>query len=423
MRPPAGAPAARSLRWIWLLISLFTAAVLFLPVLAHWLEGPLRPDVLQYLPAQTAERGRSLARDILTANALGSMVTFGAMLWLCLSQSGNRVVVWLEGLGRGRLWLSTVILAFVAALSQWLPGLPFAFYGYRVKVAYGLVHSTPLAWLIDTLVSFIIDAILISAIAIPCYALLRRSPRWWWLPGGAIAVVLFAFMNMIYPVYIQPLTTPVVPVTDPQVLSSVERLADKGGVKIGPPRELLMSQKTKASNASVSGLGPTKQVLIWDTLLQQLQPKEVEVVLGHELGHARYMDEIRYTVEDGLIMFLIVYLLAWILRLMARTGAMGLSTPFAPRVFMPMLALALMLQGIASPIENTISRVAESRADRFALELTADPASFISAFKKMSSENLSDIDPPKLDEWLRWNHPSIMNRFRQAEAFAREQGH
>jgi STE24 endopeptidase len=189
-----------------------------------------------------------------------------------------------------------------------------------------------------------------------------------------------------------------------------------------PVRDVLVadaSRRTKAVNAYVSGLGPTRRIVVYDTLLDRAEPAEVRSVVAHELGHARDRDVLTGTALGALgaaTGVVAVYLLgSWtgLLRLA------GVDSIAEPRALPLVLAVAAVAGLVAGPAQSLVSRRVEARADAHALALSADPATFVAMQERLSTVNLADPDPNRLEHLLFGSHPSTVERMAAARAYAR----
>jgi STE24 endopeptidase len=176
------------------------------------------------------------------------------------------------------------------------------------------------------------------------------------------------------------------------------------------------SRRTTAANAYVAGIGSTKRVVIFDTLLRDFSPSEAREVVAHELGHVHYHD-----VRNGLLYLAIVapfgmFAAARLGERLAPRGSLGTATAVPATV----LAISLLAPAITM-ISNQLSRGVEARADRFAMELTGDPQALIGFQRRIAIQNVSDPAPPKWTTFLLATHPTTMQRIGQALAFSREE--
>lgn len=399
---------------VWWLLLTLGLSLIFLLLFAVLEQRPLEVEALRYFPAELLERGRTFAREVRIAASLQALASLGLLLFLCFSPPGARLLARLEGV-EGTGWRSLLRVVLGLFLLTSLVELPFSFYlGHLHEKAYGLTRQAAGDWLVEHLVNLGVSLALQLLLWLPCYWLIRRSPRRWWLPATALTAGFSAVMVALYPVLILPLEHPVRPVRDPQVLAMIQRLADQAGVEVEAVAELQVSPKSNRLNAMVTGLGPTKQVILYNTLRQQMTPAEVEVVLAHELSHAAHGDLVRSWLLSATTGAVGLALAAWLLRAMQEVGPLYLPAPHAARGLALLLLFFSLFDSITAPIHNYQSRQMEVRADAFALRLTQNPRAMVTSFQKLAGANPSDPSPPAVVEFLSHSHPSILRRIRRA---------
>jgi Zn-dependent protease with chaperone function len=243
---------------------------------------------------------------------------------------------------------------------------------------------------------------------------MRRFGRRWWVPAAAVVVAFGAIVTYASPIVLDPLFNKFTPLPQGQLRSDVLDMARRAGVDVGQVYVMDASRRTTAANAYVTGLGRTKRVVIYDTLLKEFSPREVRQVVAHELGHVHYRD-----VPHGLLYLAIVAPLGMLA--VARIGerltpAGGLGTAAA----VPAVALAIAVIAPAiTTVSNQLSRDVEARADRYSMELTRDPRELIGFEKRIVVQNVSDPDPPGWVSVLLGTHPTAVQRIGQALAFER----
>jgi len=235
---------------------------------------------------------------------------------------------------------------------------------------------------------------------------MRRFGRSWWIPAAAVVVTFGVISTYATPVIIDPLFNRFDRLGCP-LRSEVLQLADKAGVKVGEVYEMDASRRTTAANAYVNGLGSTKRVVIYDTLLKDFRPDAVRAVVAHELGHVHYHD-----VPHGLLYLLVVapFGMLAVARLAERMDRGGSPVPAVA------LAIALLVPA-TTMISNQLSRDVEARADRFSMQLTHHPQALIDFQRKITVQNVGDPDPPGWVSFLLGTHPTAVQRIGQALAF------
>ena len=273
----------------------------------------------------------------------------------------------------------------------------------------GLVTQSWTGWVGDIAKGIAIDAVIVGAGGALLVYGMRRFGRRWWAPAAAIAVGFGVVMTYLSPIVIEPIFNRFEPLPQGKLRSDVLALAEEAGVKVGEVYEMDASRRTTAANAYVGGLGSTKRVVLYDTLLRDFSPEEVRLVVAHELGHVHYRD-----VPHGLLYLAIVapFGMFAVSRLAERWAPSGgpLAVPAVG------LALALMVPALTM-VSNQLSREVEARADRFSLRLTDQADALIGFQQRIVKQNVSDPEPPAWVSFLLGTHPTAMERIGQALAF------
>ncbi|RAO43090.1 Ste24 endopeptidase [Micromonospora noduli] len=408
------------------LAGLTIALVVLAALLIPWHRPPApRADQLAALgdlPAEQVAKGREFRAALrpggYTALAVGLLIA----LALGLTPLGSRLV---ELVGRpfGGHWAAQAVLGGLAVvLVADLVTLPFAAWRQSVLTRYGLSTNGWSGWAVDLLKSYAVSAVIGAVALFGFYAVIRLAPRWWWAFGAAGAAVLVVLLSFVLPVLVEPVFNRFTPMEQGPLRTELMSMAARDGV---PVRDVLVadaSRRTRAVNAYVSGLGPTRRVVVYDTLLREATPAEVTAVVAHELGHAKDSDVAAGTLTGALgaaAAVVALYLLgSWgpLLRLA------GVDSVAQPRAFPLLVALVTVAGLVAAPVQALISRRVEARADAHALALTNDPESFESMQRRLGSVNLGDPDPPRWEYLYSASHPSTVERMAAARAYAREVG-
>jgi STE24 endopeptidase len=255
-------------------------------------------------------------------------------------------------------------------------------------------------WLADRTKGLAVSLVLGTAAWTTAVALARALPGWWPLPAGAALALAVLFLSFVAPVVLEPLFNRFRPLEDESLAADVRLLSRRAGV---PVREVLVadaSRRTTKVNAYVSGIGRTRRVVLFDTLLQSADPAAVQVVVAHELGHRRERHIAKMTVL-GMAGAAVAVAVLWSV-LGSRLGDPGAL----PRA----LLLLLLLELAALPAGGWLSRRFERVADRCSLELTQAPAAFARTHLELARRNLSDLEPPRLVYLLLFSHPTAPER-------------
>ena len=316
--------------------------------------------------------------------------------------------------GRGRPLVAVVAiyaalyLAFDFALK-----LPFRYYaGYVRPHEYGLSIESLGHWLGDAgkaLGLRYAGAVLFAWIP---FGLMAWSPRRWWLWVGLLVLPFSAGSALLAPIVVDPLFNRFGPMRDKALEARIEALAARAGIEGSDIYEVDKSRETTTVNAYVTGLGGTKRVVLWDTLIRKLDAREVEAVMGHEMGHF-VLNHVATGITLGSAGTLVVlYLLATgTRRVIARHGTrFGLDREGDVAATPLLLVQAQLLLLLTAPINNATSRWMEHEADRFALELTRDNHAAASSFAKLQADNLAVPFDDTFTRLFRATHPALGDR-------------
>ncbi|MFL5907193.1 MAG: M48 family metallopeptidase, partial [Solirubrobacterales bacterium] len=295
--------------------------------------------------------------------------------------------------------------------------VPFGVAAHERSVDVGLSSQSLGGWFTDWAKATAIGAVLAGLVGSFALALMRRFGKRWWIPGSAAVVIGAAILTWLAPVVLAPLFNKFEPLPPGQARSDVLELARKADVDVGQVYRVDASRRTTAINAYVNGIGSSKRVVLFDTLLDDLNRGERRSVVAHELGHVHGND-----IRRGLLFAAIATPLALIF---AGTAASALARrqgvePGQP-AYLPAFALVIAATSFVIGIAgNQLSRAVEARADTFALQLTDDPRGMIELQQQLADRNLSDPDPPGAFSFLFGTHPPATERI--GAALAWEQG-
>jgi Zn-dependent protease with chaperone function len=285
-------------------------------------------------------------------------------------------------------------------------GLPLAAAARQRAVRVGLITQGWRGWATDLLKAEAISAPLSAAGGALVVAGMRRFGERWWLPGAGGLVAVGVLSLLAGPTLLDPVFNTFEP-AEPGLRERVQRLAAAAGVRVDRVLVMDASRRTTASNAYVTGLGPTKRVVLYDTLLRDFEPAQVDFVVAHELAHVRHRDVPRAL---GLLAAAAPALMWSVARLSrGRADASAL-----PRVTLAAGAVAPLFGILA----NTVSRRAERRADRFAMALVEDPKAQIAFQRDICVRNVAEPEPPRWVRVVFGSHPTTLERIAMAEAAA-----
>jgi STE24 endopeptidase len=291
--------------------------------------------------------------------------------------------------------------------------LPVGAIARQRAIDVGLITQSWAGWAGDLAKGWAIGGVIAGAGGALAVVLLRRFPRRWWVPASGIVVAFAVVITYAGPILLDPVFNKFEPVRG-QTRADVLELAERAGVDVGEVQLMDASRRTTAANAYVAGLGDTKRVVLYDTLVDNFTRDEVRLVVAHELAHVHHRD-----VPNGLLWVALVAP-AGLFAVAALTRRLAPQADRAPASAIPALALSLaIVVPVVATISNQLSRRVEARADTYSLELTDAPEPFIDFEKRIAVRNVSDPDPPGWQVSLLSTHPPTVQRIGAGVAYAR----
>lgn len=379
------------------------------------------PEILAHFTPEDVARGHVYAVGRYWLFAAGTALRLAALALLIVTPASAALRNLAVRLSPARPAVAVAIYVALLVLIFELLTLPLGYYaGFVREHAFGLSTQTRAGWFLDRAKG----ALLTLALALPLGSLLallwRRYPGRWVLPAWGLAGVVMILLVALAPVVIDPIFNVIRPLRDPAMAQRVMALTGKAGIPVDQVYEMDASRRTRKGNAYVTGIGHTKRIVLYDTLLMGSSPDEVELVVAHEIGHWKRAHIWKGIGLSLLGMGIALWCGARVLDWAVRRGGFRLAGP-ADVAGIPLFLLAMFVLSLASlPIQNAISRTFERQADRTSLELTGNPAAFIRSEVQLARSNLADLAPPRLVVWLLYTHPPVAERIRMAEAFPAE---
>jgi STE24 endopeptidase len=348
-----------------------------------------------------AEDFRSLQRLL----ALGGTALTGLTLAVVALRPPGQVRRLMES-GRERPIRGAALVGAGLVLTLTVVTLPLDAIRHERAKDVGLATQDWLPWLGDVAKLTGLEALFAAGGAALALALVRRFPRGWWAPAAAGVTAIGVLTIYLFPVLVDPLFNDFERLPDGRLRSEVFRLADKAGVDVGEVYRVDASRRTTGANAYVGGIGQTKRVVLYDNLIEDFPPDQLESVVAHELAHVKNRDAARALLWLALVAPAGTFLVQQLAR---RIGRTNWDRPGPEAV--PVLALSIALVSFGVTIAaRALSRSVEGRADAFAIELTDDPAAHIAFKRRLAVNNVSDPDPPELWHLVFGTHPTTVDR-------------
>lgn len=319
---------------------------------------------------------------------------------------------WTAGRGR-RTWAALLSFLAAYALIVFLAELPLAYWGsYLQPHAFGLSDQRLGKWFGDELKGLMLAVFALWLFVPGTLWFIRKSPDRWWIWTSLLAIPIAFLLLMLTPVFIAPLFNDFGPMKDASLEAEILALAERAGIEGSRVFEVEKSLDTNTVNAYVTGLGSTKRIVLWDTIIARLERDELLVVMGHEMGH--YV--LGHVISSMLLLSLAIPVTLYLFHTIARRliaryrSRFGFDT-FGDVAALPLFSLLITAFSlVVAPVTNLWSRHQEHESDRFALEITHDNQACARAFAELARTNLGNPRPGPLFVLWRASHPTVGDR-------------
>lgn len=358
-------------------------------------------------------------RYTLAKNQFGQLEsTFDTGLLVILLLTGLLPSVYQCGtaaLGDSTATIALIVITLPLLLS--LVRLPFDWAAqFRLEEAFGFNTTTPRTWWLDHIKGVVLSLL----IGYPLLWLIVSFPGWtgpaWWFHAWLAVLAFQLILMFVAPVLILPWFNRFTPLPEGGLRVRLQQLAHRTRFL---HRDILLmdgSRRSRHSNAFFTGLGRFRRIVLYDTLVSQLQDDELEAVLAHEIGHCRLRHIPRLLAASALGSFILFFLFAQLSNQAWFFEAFG----FQSAGLGPLLLLALVFGGALSfwlsPLTNSWSRRFEYQADQFGAQVMGDPRPLVRALRKLTQRNLGNLTPHPAYSWFYYSHPTLWERERALNA-------
>jgi STE24 endopeptidase len=338
---------------------------------------------------------------------------------ILLTGFSSRMRTWATRISRKRV-LTIAIYFAIFSIVTFVIDLPRAYYEEFVREhAYGLSNQTLSKWFGDSMKSLAVGVVMGALFLWVPYLLLKKSPRRWWLYTAMAAVPFLCLTLLIAPVWIDPLFNTFGPMKNRALETKILQLADRAGIEGGRVYEVDKSTDTNALNAYVAGVGGTKRIVLWDTIIARLDEPQLLFVMGHEMGHYVlnhiWKELAIFSVMIAVLLYAVHRLAGAVIALQqVRFGFTELSDVASLPLIMLLFSLAFF---VVSPLALGITRHFEHEADRFGLEITRANRPAALSFVRLQEDNLANPRPHWLVRLFRASHPTLAERIEFANGY------
>ena len=408
--------------WIWSLV--FAALLLAGLATRFWLASRQVRHVATYRHAVPSPFDRTItlsahqkAADYtiakLRVGLIDAALAAAILVGWTLMGGLNTLNQWLIGwMGQGLHQQLALLVAFVAVGG--LLELPLTWYRvFRLEERFGFNRMTPKLWIMDGLKGIGVGLVIGLPVAAVVIWLMDSAGPYWWLWAWAVWMGFNLLLLVLYPTVIAPLFNQFKPLDDDALKTRIEQLMQRCGFSAKGLFVMDGSKRSAHANAYFTGFGPSKRVVFFDTLLQQLSPAEIDAVLAHELGHFRHRHIIKRIGMMFAISLLGFALLGWLSAQIWFYSGLGVTPSFTGSNSALALILFLSVVPLATffitPLMSQLSRQHEFEADAYAMA-HADGKDLASALLKLYQDNASTLTPDPLYVKFYYSHPPASER-------------
>ena len=330
------------------------------------------------------------------------------------------LVAKIAGLQWHLIWQALIFFGTLLVLGG-VVGMPFDIYHtFVLEKKYGFSTITWKLWLTDLVKSVLISAILMGVLLSAFMAFILYWPNSWWFWAWVFFTAFEILLLWLFPVVIAPLFNKYEPIKDEELKGKIEALLSKVGLKAKGIFQVDEGKRSKHTNAYFTGIGKTKRIVLFDTLLASHSQDEILAVLAHEIGHWKkkhILKQLIFMIAASFVGFYLIFLLVnW----PPLYEAFGLyQTP----VYAGLLLVSLYFSCIGfffSPLGAWISRRYEREADQMANDLTGTSEPMMNALKRLAKDNLSNLHPHPWYVWFYYSHPPLLERIEYLKAMDRK---
>nr|WP_269090724.1 M48 family metallopeptidase [Aliarcobacter butzleri] len=306
-------------------------------------------------------------------------------------------------------WLKAIVFVDLFIIINWILTLPFELYStFKLNKKYEFSNITPALFIKDTIKTGVLFLVFGSAVIAGISFIINNFPSWW-IFGFVFIFAVIILINMVYPVIRDKMFDKFEKLKDKELEEKIEKLLDEVGFKSSGVFSVDASKRDNRLNAYFGGLGSTKRVVLFDTLVEKLTHNELLAVLGHELGHFKNGDILKNIGIMGFVMFVFFAIFGNLsdelfLGLNLQNEPYAIITVFL--IFSPILSFFLM------PLISLISRHNEYAADNFGSNL-ATKEDLVTALLKLANENKSFPLSHPLYIFFYYSHPPLIERFKE----------
>jgi STE24 endopeptidase len=359
-------------------------------------------------------------------NTIYSTIIMGIFIFGGLLNCYNKFIL---GLGYS-YYVSGILFFILIFIAYTIIEIPFDLYKtFKLEKKYEFNTMTGKLWIMDLIKTIIVSAVIVSVLIFCILFTVAQFQQTWWIWSWIVFFVFTMFIMYISPFVLEPLFNKFTPVEDTDLIQGLQYLMKKIGIKVSKVLKMDASKRTKHTNAYFSGIGHVKRIVLFDTMMEQMNKEEITSVIAHEAGHWKKKHIIKNVIIFEIISFIFFFAAYKLMSTDALMGVFSISAvPGISALNYSSLNLFLIyfMFGIVmfpvAPFMHFLTRKYERQADQFAVDLVGDSKALSDALIKLSADNLSNLYPHPLYEAFHYSHPSILKRLKYLNEMGENRG-
>ncbi len=385
-------------------------------------QGMVPPDFTGVVDADFLTRVQRYEREKTHFDVAASIFSSALILIFLFAGVLRWYVEWIDGLGLPFI-LSGLLFFLLLYLVGEILSVPFSLYFvFSIENKYGFNTMTPRLWIADFFKAMGLSVVLLL-IAVGCaLAIIAWSPGFWWFWVWCLMLVFMLFVTYISPYVIEPLFNTFAPVEDALLKERIVAMASRAGIRVSRVLRMDASRRSTHTNAYFTGIGRTKRIVLFDTLLNRMTPPEILAVLAHEIGHWKRRHILKGLVLTETVSLILFFCAHW-----------AIENDYPARLFdvpgnnllgqiVVIAFLFSMLSFFLKPAANAFSRMLEREADRFSCDLDTEKGAMLQVLVKLTKDNLSNLYPHPLYALFHYSHPPVLDRIAYIKEYCARKG-
>jgi STE24 endopeptidase len=305
----------------------------------------------------------------------------------------------------------------VLASSAAMVGLPFEAYRiFSIEERFGFNRRTLSLWIWDLAKSLLLSVTLGGTLLSLILLLLNCAGKNWWIGAWLVFFFFQILVLLLYPTVIAPLFNKFTPLENHPLGEKIRSLAESQGLTVKGIFQMDAGRRSRHTNAYLAGLGKTRRIVLFDTLLEAHRDDEILAVLAHEMGHLKKGHIWKQLWLTGTASAFFLFLASWLMRWQGMYESFGFVSK---RMYVGLLLVGLLWEPLSffvTPLAIALSRRYEREADRYAAKVMGSPEPLVSALKKMVLDNLSNLSPHPIYVIFHYSHPPVLERIKHLQS-------